>query len=59
MITNLKNIRPFIEKNMSFILTAILIVTTGAFGYRIWHFHEKTTIEQTYRTAVPAPPTTT
>lgn len=55
MITNLKNIKPFIEKSMPFILTAILIVTTGAFGYHIWHVHEKTAIEQTYRTSVPAP----
>lgn len=55
MITNLKNIKPFIEKSMPSILTAILIVTTGAFGYHIWHVHEKTAIEQTYRTAVPAP----
>lgn len=59
MITNLKNLKSFIEKNMPFILTIILIVTTGAFGYHIWHFHEKTAIEQTYRTAVPAPPPTT
>lgn len=55
MITNLKNIKPFIEKSMPFILTAILIVTTGVFGYHIWHAHKKHSIEQTYRTAVPAP----
>ena len=55
MITNLKNIKPFIEKSMPFILTTILIVTTGAFGYNVWQVHEKHMTEQAYRTAVPAP----
>lgn len=41
MITNLKNIKPFIEKSIPFILTTILIVTTGAFGYHVWQIHEK------------------
>lgn len=55
MITKLTNIKAFIEKSTPFILTLILIVITGAFGYHIWNVHEKQVTEQAYRTAVPAP----